>query len=827
VIKTPTTGVKSPIANLAASHDLHTQERLEWRSLCEALSRLAQTQAGASRCLNPKPFSLAANVKNRWQEITELKGIYAAGYRPSIGDLPELGSSLSLAEKGSSLEGQALWDIQTVLLATDRVLQFIHGFYERSTLFAKAKSKLTSCKKIASQIEKSIDSNGTVLDQASDILRSIRSQKIALKKKIEQTAESLLIVPTIAEYLQDTFYTFRDDKYVLPIRLDGRGRIKGRVIDTSDSGQTLLIEPIELQELNAQLQFLTSEEKIEIALIFRMLSATIAQSSQAIAINYQTLIDIDVDTAEALFALEIDATSVEISALACIHLVQARHPLLQLRLGSKTVANDVSLSESQNTLMVSGPNAGGKTVVLKTVGLIHMMARHALLVPCDSSSKLYLFQDVSVLMGDAQSIESDLSTFSGQVSRLKPMLQKATKNSLVLLDELAHGTEARTGAALGRAILEYFADLGSTTIVTTHFEELKAIALSDPRFRNAAMEYSEKNFRPTYRIQMDVPGQSYGIEIAQQLGIPEKILSRAIHLRGHHVSALEDAVKGFQNRSVELEEMKSRLMSEHLLAEESRQRWDSERKLLEDGRKAIIKSTASKYEDEIQELRHQLDESSKQLSKAISEVRYGSITQTEALTARTTAKKAQEKLSNLINEAAQPEINPGSHAPTSHDDVFVGAPVRVISMHTDGIVTRKPLDKSDFFEVSVGVAKLRVRFSDLLLRIQKEESTRKAPDKAVAKVSNYSLPEFVPQTPVNSVDVRGMDQDSAVKHTLSFMDKCVMRGEPYIVVIHGHGTDSLKNSIRQMLQSSCPYQQSFRPGNSSEGGDGVTIIGFH
>ncbi|RZA10139.1 MAG: endonuclease MutS2, partial [Proteobacteria bacterium] len=333
----------------------------------------------------------------------------------------------------------------------------------------------------------------------------------------------LLTDQDVEAYVQDKIFTIRSDRYVVPMRVDGRGRVKGSIYDTSASGQTLYMELSEVRPMNDALLELESSEKLEILRIFKELSAQIAAELDTIDNNYKQLVELDILTAEAGLAVKLDAGPASIRDTPGLSFLRARHPILEMRQGFKTVANNVGLEDGQLSLIVSGPNAGGKTVVLKTVGLLHLMVKARLLLPLDEKSEVFLFENIFVEIGDAQNLSANLSTFSGHLMGLKPVLQEAGPDDLILLDELAVGTEPHTGSAIGQAVLEELANRKATAIVTTHFDNLKSLAINDKRFRNGSMEFSTKNLQPTYRLVLDIPGQSYGIEVAEQIGLPKHV----------------------------------------------------------------------------------------------------------------------------------------------------------------------------------------------------------------------------------------------------------------------------------------------------------------
>jgi DNA mismatch repair protein MutS2 len=808
--------------------------KLEWPILTAKVAAHAQTDEGRAYCLGISPALDRQEIESRWQEVLLLRDIARTGYKAPIGELKVPLKVFKASEKGQILEGSEFRIIFDILSATKRVLSFAGSFAPKSSLLQKLRSSLYALQDLAQLIEKTVTVDGQLKDDASPDLAYLRQLKTNLRKRIEENLDRLLSTPDVADYLQDLFYTVRNEKYVIPIRLDGRGRIKGQIIDTSDSGQTLFLEPASIAQMNQDLHDLDVAEKLEIIKIFRELSAAVAKELETIRRNYDALIDLDTKSAEAAFAVEIDAGAAEISDTPCIQLIEARHPLIKTASGKTAVANTIILNtiaeQKQSILIVSGPNAGGKTVVLKTVGLIQLMAKAGLLLPIEPNSKLFLFNQIFLELGDNQNLAANLSTFSGHLLGLKPILESAGPNDLALLDELATGTEPNSGSAIAHAILEHLADCKTTAIVTTHFDSLKALALNDHRYRNASMEYALSTYSPTYRLILDVPGQSYGLELANQIGIPKVIIDRARQLRGAEQTDLDTAISSLQQASQQAETLTRKLQAELLEAESAKARWTNECKLLEEQRAKATRSVAAKIEDEVDSLRAEFEDTSKELKQVVKEIRSGNLEPDLAYEKkRHTEDKLRDlekKVSSLASAGQQTEL-PGVALAAS--EITVGATVYVLPLKREGTITKAGLNPHDPIEVQVGIIKVRVSLLDLRKTRNSQTDTNQAKTKTHIKHNQVptvsdQLPGFVPQTPENTLDLRGLDGDQAVERTLNFLDRCLRAEQPFAVIIHGHGGDRLKNAVRYMLKTNCPYNVAFRPGETNEGGDGVTVV---
>jgi DNA mismatch repair protein MutS2 len=855
-------------------------EKLEWPILLETLAAFSQTDDGQTLCLELQPSLDRAEIEARWADVSSLKEIVRQGYRPPIGDLPPMRRIFRALGLGQILGGVELRQVLQLLQAIQKVHGFCVNFAAKSETLARLKNHIYPVPKLMTAIDKAVSPDGTLLDDASPELSSIRRKKISLAKKIEDQIKKVLRESSVEQYLQDDFFTVRNERYVVPIRLDGRGRVAGTIIDTSDSGQTLFLEPSSVAPLNAEWLENQLAEKLEILRIFRTLSGLAATELDTMRVDYDELIQLDFMTAQAGLAIQLDANPVELTGEPVLDLRAARHPLIRkapdvmpvattegveapaeavpvslTRMKNTAVPNTISLSGTQRCLIISGPNAGGKTVVLKTVGILHVMAKAGLLIPADRASRMFLFDNIFLELGDAQNLAASLSTFSGHVLGLKPILEKAGSNDLALLDELAVGTEPQTGSALAQAVLETLATRDTTTLATTHYDSLKGLASVDSRqgttrFRNGSMEYSLKTMRPTYKLILDVPGQSYGLEVASQIGLPASVIERAKSLRGTSASTLEHAINQLLEAREETENIRATLRQKELAAEEAMARLESERKALDEARREAARKAARNQEDEIEEMRESVRDLQEQLKAALKSLRKaesGNIQQaieTASGIATTSGDKMRQfdqKTREIIGRGREGEVLPGRTL-SPGEALRTGQKVFVVPLRKEGQILKPAEGDTSPAEVQVGLVKLRVPAHDLRILQDAPAPGQKTahaladgggagargkaapPPKLRPLNPPPEIPALVLQTPTNTLDLRGLDADTAVSRTLDFIDKALLRGEGAIVLVHGHGTDKLKNAIRRSLRGDCPYNISFRPGETQEGGDGVTIV---
>ncbi|MCX6108233.1 MAG: hypothetical protein NTZ90_01355 [Proteobacteria bacterium] len=692
-------------------------DKLEWPLLLGILADLSQTEDGRVRALELEPCLDQAAIETRWGAVEPLKVLAAKGLKAQIGHLQPLGNVLRAAAKGQMLDGASLRGVAELLESTRRIFAFAAAHEALCSTLRRCKARILTMPHLLSAINKAIGLDGELLDDASEELMRIRRSKIQLRHRIEEALVKLMHVDQeVAPYVQDDFFTVRSDRYVIPMTLDGRGRVKGTILDTSTSGQTLFIEPVSIAPQNAQLLDLDLEEKLEIARIFRVLSAMVEAETETLRGNYQELIELDFLTAQALLAAELEAGPVRIAAAPVIDLRDARHPLLGRTTGKRSIANHISLEPGQKILIISGPNAGGKTVVLKTVGLLHLMARAGLLLPASPHSQIYLFAAVHLEMGDAQNLTANLSTFSGHLTGLKPILEQSSSESLVLLDELAVGTDPETGAAIGTAILEDLASRGATGMVTTHFDALKSLAIADRRFRNGSMEFSLGTLLPTYRLLLDLPGQSFGLEVAEQIGLPERILTRAKELRHGQMSNLDHAVRALMEARDQAHAGAKEAQREQLAAAAERLRWQQEVELLQEQRKKTAEQLAKRYETRMDELHGEFEDAVRQIKQAAKE-RSPQDDPAGFAGKRRAAEGVLRQMGQVANELQRGyDIEgklPGQAA--NREALVPNAPVFILPLKKAGRILRVGSGNDQTVEVEVGILKLRVSLHDVRL----------------------------------------------------------------------------------------------------------------
>ncbi|HEY0985409.1 MAG TPA: Smr/MutS family protein, partial [Kofleriaceae bacterium] len=663
------------------------------------------------------------------------------------------------------------------------------------------------------------DADGRLVDHASDELGPLRRAAASIKAQLEKRMDGMLTDERFAGYLQDAYYTQREDRYVLPVRTDGKGFVRGIVHGTSQSGQTLFIEPEEIVDLNNRAKLAEAEVLDEERRILIKFSGWVAEEADAFDAALAAAETLDVIAAAAIIADDTVANEATIEDEPRIGLLHARHPLMLLA-ERRCVANDVTVA-SGTTLVVSGPNAGGKTVALKTVGLAAIMVRCGHHLTAESGSAMGWFHGVATDIGDAQSLEHDLSTFSGHMVNLRELLAAAGRGWLVLIDEIAVGTDPEQGAALAQAVLEALAARGATSIVTTHYERLKALGATDDRFANASVGFDLARLEPTFKLHLGAPGSSGALTVARRMGIAADIVDRASELMGPHVVKVEELLASVADQRRRIEEERAALLAELEQAE-------AERAAL----RAHKARTLARYEKQTRAAHGEALTALKAARREIDDVRR----EVKARAAAATLEDVKAATRKLVTPGAevarhepQRQLPPGT--PARPEQMVAGAPVIVPRLGRAEVVELLPDDR---VEIRIGAMRATVPLHDVLLDSHRqarraERASHGGAEPAEAPPAQIQLVDGVPaggrtnaRTFDTTLDVRGNRVDDAVAQVDRCVDESRMAGRDAIFVVHGHGTGALRSAIRSHLQTHKAIEK-LRPGEQSEGGDGVTV----
>ena len=787
---------------------------LEWDRIIDEIRHRCVTELGRDYLETLGPLA-RDDIRSQLRKITELKELISRDEQPDFSGVTDIEPALEIARKGGILKINDLYQIRNFIIASNRIRTFLQTNRDEIVSLKEESSRLDKLEKIGELLITSITDNEELNTAKYPELKKLSEAVFSTKQEIEKQLSKLMNSPTMARILQERIYTNRNERYVLLVKSAMRDKINGTVHDVSSSGATLFIEPDSVKGLNSNLIMLELELQVEVNRILRKLSVEVGRFSGEIKSNLEIIAYLDFINAASQFSIATSSNEPEISDQHIIELYNARHPLLYLMSPESVVGNDIFLGKEYTCLIISGANTGGKTVLLKIMGLCSLLAMHGLHIPAGPDSKIGVFSKIIADIGDEQSLAQSLSTYSGQIVIIDKMLKRADPESLILIDEIIVSTNPRQGAVLAQAILEELIQSGAKIVVTTHYSELKELASSDQRFQNASVSFDRETLKPTYKLTIGIPGVSYTIEIARNYGIPENIISRASELLDGRELSAEALIEKMQQYEQEMLEERGKLglMEEDLKRERTEYR-DRKRKLSK-------REEDMKYERGIEFLdelkKHRRDISEKIRSIQNENIRRLTEIQGELIRIqRDTADKLKESRLKSLRE---------SYTPFDPDRIAIGDRVFVSTLGKSGTV--ESVDRSaGSVQIILGNAiKSRFSFEDIFLVPEaKESDTKKKREKKKGKVT-ISEEKTIPvtlQTQYNTVDLRGLRVEEALNRMEIELDKMTRSGIRTAVVIHGHGTGALKEAIRNNMRFSS-YVLDFRPGDYGEGGDGVTI----
>ncbi|MBE5796786.1 MAG: endonuclease MutS2 [Clostridiales bacterium] len=776
---------------------------LEFTKIRERLASKALTPMGVERCMALTPSDNLPEIE-MWQAETEEAAVILQylGASPLVA-FDDVRPSISLAEKGATLSPKALLTVASLLAAARSARSALDTERENTPLLKSKAQALVSLRHIEDDITNAIISEEEIADRASTELMNIRRHLRGATERIKEKLNQMVRNPNFQKYLSDTIITMRNDRYVIPVRADSRAMVPGLVHDQSATGATLFIEPMAAVEMGNELRQWEAKEKQEIERILAALSAEIAPYADQLRVTVEVLAELDFIFAKGLLSREMYAVTPKLNKNGYLNIIRGRHPLID---PEKVVPSNLWLGRDFTSLIITGPNTGGKTVTLKTVGLFTLMAQAGLQVPADIGTELAVFEQVFADIGDEQSIEQSLSTFSSHMTNIVSIMHEVTPSDLVLFDELGAGTDPTEGAALAQAILTRLRNIKVRTMATTHYSELKAFALSTPGVENASVEFSVETLRPTYRLSIGVPGKSNAFEISRKLGLPENLIDAAKKLLSSDSIRFEDVIANAEYhrqvaerereiaRQASEETIKLRDEAEKLRREIEEKRESAIRKAKEDARR-IMEQTRREAETLIADLKRMKKEQNspdaginavrKQIEKSVDNLSEGLVQKVD-------------------NAAAPKTVKPGDR-------------VEILTIGSQGTVLSAPNAKGEV-EVQAGIMKLKVSLSQLRLVKQKPEEKPK-PKQASVKMHTGAMERTVRM----ECDVRGMTLEEALAAVDTYLDNAVLAGMGEVSIIHGKGTGVLRSGITQHLRRHV-HVKSSRLGVYGEGESGVTIV---
>ncbi len=781
-------------------------DKLELNKILQRLSEYTSCEEAKERVLGLTP---STNVKEVEDLIAKTSDAYFLSSRygtPPFFKMENPKEHLKLAQVGGVLNPKCIMNIASIL----RGIRAVKDWYGQCENVENSLSYLFQSLYPAKELEKRINqvfiSEDEIADTASDQLYAIRKKIKSLGDKIKGSLDKMLHSATYQKALQENIVTMRDGRYVLPVKAEYKGLVSGLVHDTSSSGATLFIEPMSVVESNNEIKVQQGKERDEIEQIIKELSAMCGEHSGTISAGFEVLIELNIIFAKGNMAADMRATVPHIVGDGKIKLNKARHPLIDK---DKVVPITVSLGYDYTSLVITGPNTGGKTVTLKTIGLLTQMAMCGMLIPAGDDSVISVFDDILADMGDAQSIAQNLSTFSAHMTNIVSILNKSTNKTLILLDELGSGTDPVEGAAIATAILEKLRLNGSIVAATTHYAELKVYALNTQGVKNASCEFDVKTLKPTYRLLVGTPGRSNAFEISRKLGLSEDILQSASKLIANDkktfedvIDSLESARQDFESKSALFEKQNRELaqLKEELKNSNADAIADKERiieKAHQEARKIVdnVKLDSQLILDELEKIRKEKDkENFSQLASAAKAQMRGKI--------------------DKLHDIANPVIERTNEDYILPRPLKLGDEVLIVDINKQGTVV-KLADKSGMVTVQTGIIKSKV--AENLLRLEDKKKQKVKGNSRVVKTT-------APQSKME-LDLRGMSVDEAIAELDMFVSRCMLSNIGMVTIIHGKGTGMLRSAVHSYLKRT-KQVKSYRLGLYGEGESGVTIVEF-
>jgi DNA mismatch repair protein MutS2 len=782
---------------------------LEWAVLLDRIARRTVSESGAARVRALTPAASVDEARARGDLTRHALDLAREGVRIPVVALPNFEDLLDRLARGGVATGREFADLRRLLEAARALRAFSSGHAAARPALALALTTDRTLDGLLDEIEGAIDETGEVMDRASSELA--RARKKAQDARRELVARLGDLLNRYGDVLRDRYYTERDGRYVLPVRSDAPFRIDGIVLGSSASGGTLYVEPREVTEIGNRMRMAEAEVEREVARVLGALSISARTHVEALRIASEATTVADVLTALAGFGTTSEATALEVRGDHTIDLRSMRHPLL---VGSDflVVPNDIRLGEGRG-LVISGPNAGGKTVALKCLGLAAWMVRAGIPVPADPESRIGFFEPVLTDIGDEQSLAQSLSTFSAHAARLAGYVTTAAPGTLVLLDEVAAGTDPDEGAALAVAVLEALVSAGAAVATTTHYERLKLLAAQDSRFENASVGFDFDTMSPTFRLTLGIPGASSALAVALRYGIPKELVLRAEALLPQE-NLRRDALLG-EIETDRAHAAADRRAAEVLLGEQAKLRSDLETEVrrAREQERARLAREGHDLTAAVREARARLRDATERLKKGD-----GNRDSLRDIERAVNASAGEVAVGSRIETALRGEQDEGA-APTEAQ-LAPGDSVFVRKLRTHGIVLEPPARGQ--VRVSAGAMKLTVRLDELTLG----KGARPA-SPSVKKPTVYASRARTDATPVrvdsNTCDVRGLRVDEAVERVEAFVDRLLSEGDPAGFVLHGHGTGALKAAIREHLAAH-RFVASARPADEDQGGDAFTVL---
>ena len=774
--------------------------KLEFNKVLEQLSNFCSTYLGKKLALTLKINNDTHIVKEKLAETEEAVRLIYKNSTPSFYNINDISIYLINLESSQSLNPKGLLDLNNILLCARDLKKYFNKEYIENNDFPILNnlfSNLYTNEGIINKISSAIIDENTIDDKASIELQKIRKKIRNLEQEIRSKLNSMIHSSKFSKYVQENLVTIRNDRFVIPIKEEYKSQVKGFVHDVSNAGSTLFIEPISIFELNNEINQLKLDEEVEIEKILQTLTSLFYPYIEELESDLKLIGTLDFIFAKAKYSKSISGITPVINTKKEISLINARHPLIDK---SKVVPISIELGKDFSTLLITGPNTGGKTVTLKTVGLLTCMACSGLNIPADENSSIFVFDNIFADIGDDQSIADSLSTFSSHMTNIVDITKNANKNSLILVDELGSGTDPLEGANLAISILDYFKSINALTIATTHYQELKKYALITPGFENASVEFNVETLSPTYKLLIGIPGKSNAFEISKKLGLDNNIIDKAKKLMSSNDIEFEELLKNIYYDKLSIEKEKEKILAESQEISKLKEKLLKENYEKEKQEKEIINNAKIKARNILLEAKEDANEIIKKLSDTSNSKKMDNLRNS------LNSKIGNIKLENISSE----NINKNNNI--SIDEIKPGKEVFVTSLNQNGIVLSN-VSKNNEVQVQIGSIKMNVK-TNLLQNVK--GSSKKDNSSSTLNISKS-------RTVKPEINVIGMNVEEANFVIDKFLDDCSLAKLETVRIIHGKGTGKLKNGIHQFLKTNS-HVKSFRLGTFGEGEMGVTVV---
>ena len=793
-------------------------EKLEYNNILEKLSNYCTTEYGKNLVANLLPSNEKLQVTSLLQETLEGIDLSTRNSFPSFYDASDITVSLKQLESGQSLNTKSLLNLANILKNAEELKSYFDKDFITSDSFPillDLFNMLYSNNSISSKIFSCILEEDVIDDRASKELYSIRRKKKNLEQEIRSKLNDMIHSSSYSKYIQEPIITIRNERFVIPVKEEYRSSVKGLIHDVSNAGSTVFIEPLSVFEMNNEIHELLNIENIEIERILFELSQLFVPIISQLKDDVDIIGKLDFIFAKGKFAKSINAIIPKVSDKKEIDLKNARHPLISK---DTVVPITLSLGKDFSTLLITGPNTGGKTVTLKTVGLLTCMACSGLAIPCDENSSIYVFDNVFADIGDDQDITSSLSTFSSHMTNIVDILKNFTSESLILLDELGSGTDPLEGANLAISILEHIKEIGALTISTTHYPELKKYALATSGFENASVEFDVSTLTPTYRLLVGIPGKSNAFEISKKLGLDEKIIDNAkSHLSSKEI-AFEDLLKSIYDDKALIEKEKEDITKELNQVTLLRKSLERDNQSLKSKEEELINNAKVKARNILLDAKEDANEIIKEMN---------SLAKENKLSNNADLSNLRNALNSKIKDIKIYGDNEEDSSMLKPEDIYLNMEVFVKTLKQPGIVVSH-ISKSNEVQVQIGNMKtnVNIKYLDKLDNSDLDKNTSNKTNSTLNKntSSSYGYANISKTKNAKSeINVIGYNVDEAIFVIDKFLDDCSLAKLQTVRIVHGKGTGKLRNGIHKFLKTN-PHVKSFRLGSFGEGEMGVTVV---